>query len=38
MKIIKILLDKKENNKYIKLVSYNEKKGGIILEYTRLNV
>jgi len=38
IKIIEILLNKKENNKYIKLVSYNEKKWWIILEYTMLNV
>ncbi len=38
MKTIKILLDNKDKNKYIKLVSYNERKWGIILEYTRLNV
>ena len=38
MKIIKILLDKKDKNKYIKLVSYNDRLGWIILEYTRLNV
>ncbi|MDQ7009456.1 MAG: helicase C-terminal domain-containing protein [Candidatus Gracilibacteria bacterium] len=38
IKTIKILLDKQDKNKYIKLVSYNERLGGIILEYTRLNV
>jgi predicted DnaQ family exonuclease/DinG family helicase len=36
--IIRILLDKDEKNKYIKLVSYNEKKWWIVLEYTKLNV
>jgi len=38
MKVIKILLDKDDKDKYIKLVSYNERRWWIILEYTRLNV
>ena len=38
MKIVKTLLDKDDKNKYIKLVSYNNKIWEIILEYTRLNV
>ena len=38
MQIVKILLDKQDNNKYIKIISYNNKIWWIILEYTRLNV
>ena len=38
MKVIKILLDKQDKNKYIKLVSYNDRIWWVILEYTRLNV
>lgn len=38
MKIIKILLDKDDKNKHIKLVSYNNKMWEIVLEYTKLNV
>ena len=38
MKIIKILLDKEDKNKHIKLVSYNDRLGWIILEYTLLNI
>ena len=36
--VIKILLDKDDKNKYIKLLSYHEHRGGLVLEYTYLNV
>lgn len=36
--VIKILLDKEDKNKYIKLLSYNEHRWGLVLEYTHLNV
>jgi predicted DnaQ family exonuclease/DinG family helicase len=38
LKTIKILLDKQDKNKYIKIITYNEKRWEIILEYTLLNV
>ncbi|MCD5380764.1 DEAD/DEAH box helicase [Candidatus Gracilibacteria bacterium] len=37
-KVVNILLDKDDKNKYIKLLNYNEHRGGLVLEYTHLNV
>ncbi len=36
--VIQILLDRQDKNINIKLVSYNEHRGGLILEYTKLNI
>ncbi len=38
MKTLEILLDNGDKNRYIKLIQYNERRGGLILEYTRLHV